>query len=237
MKKIIGIAGTVKEAENSKVPGIEQAYVNDDYIRAAENAGGVPLILPVVNDEENIKLQVKTCDAIILSGGQDINPLFYGEEPHKNLGFTNLRVDEYQIKLVKFALEQRKRILGICRGNQVLNVACGGTLYQDLSEVNENTLKHFQESSRYYYSHRIKVEAGTILSKLLGGEALVNSFHHQCIKELGKGLKAAAFASDGIIEAAEMIDRDFVMGVQWHPEMMSANSETMMILFKELINF
>lgn len=237
MKKIIGIAGTVKEAENSKVPGIEQVYVNDDYIRAVENAGGVPLILPVVNDEENIKLQVKTCDAIILSGGQDINPLFYGEEPHKNLGLTNFRVDEYQIKLVKFALEERKRILGICRGNQVLNIACGGTLYQDLSEVNENTLKHFQESSRYYYSHRIKVEGGTVLSKLLGCEALVNSFHHQCIKKLGEGLKAAAFASDGIIEAAEMTGRDYVIGVQWHPEMMSANSEAMMILFKELMNF
>jgi len=237
MKKIIGIAGTVKEAENSKVLGIEQAYVNDDYIRAAENAGGVPLILPVVNDEENIKLQVKTCDAIILSGGQDINPLFYGEEPHKNLGLTNLRVDEYQIKLIKFALEQRKRILGICRGIQILNVACGGTLYQDLSEIKEDTLKHFQESSRYYYSHKIKVEAGTALSKLLGDETLVNSFHHQCIKELGKGLKAAAFASDGVIEAAEMPDRNFVIGVQWHPEMMSVNSETMMILFRELMNF
>lgn len=234
-KPIIGVVGNILTMENGKIIGLERACVNDDYIRAAEKAGGVPFILPVIKDDEAIFAQVKACDGIIVSGGQDVHPLFYNEEPRHKLGYVYSRVDEYQIKVVKTALKEEKPILGICRGHQILNVVCGGTLYQDLSEMPGDILKHYQEGKRYECSHKIEIKSGSILGDLFGDEVLVNSYHHQCIKDLGEGLEVVANALDGSIEAVEMIGKDFVMGVQWHPEMMVSGSDTMLKIFEELI--
>lgn len=217
------------------MPGLERAYVNDDYIKAVEKAGGTPLILPVIDNIQNIKKQIELCEAIVISGGQDIHPIFYNEEPNQKLGLVYSRVDEYQLNLAKIALEYNKPILGICRGHQLLNIACGGTLYQDLSEIKGDILKHFQQGKRYDYSHKISINKNSILGNLLGEERLVNSFHHQCIKELGKGLKISAVATDGVIEAIEMEEKKFVMGVQWHPEMMVTESDEMLIIFDKLM--
>lgn len=231
-KPIIGIASTyLIERE-----GIVREYVNKDYIQAVEKAGGIPISLPVVNDEEDIKSQIRLCDGIILAGGPDINPLLYNDEPHTKLSYVFTEVDEYQIKLAEISLDKDLPILGICRGHQLLNVVCGGTLYQDLSEISSGTLKHVQDAARYEYSHKIKTKPKSIIGSLLGNEALVNSFHHQCIKEPGKGLEVTATASDGVIEGVEMKNKKFAVGVQWHPEGMVERDEHMLGIFKELIN-
>jgi putative glutamine amidotransferase len=235
-KPRIGIAGNIFTMESGPIAGIERAYVNDDYIQAVERAGGVPILLPVVNHEACILAQIESCSGFVFPGGNDIHPKYYASEAHLNLGDINSRVDEYQLKLIRSALESQKPILGICRGAQLLNVACGGTLLQDLSEAPNSCLKHFQNSRRYEVMHRVKTASGSILENLLGSEFWVNSTHHQVIREVGAGLTVIATASDGVIEAVLMNDRDFVLGVQWHPEMMVSKSDPMMVLFERLVN-
>jgi putative glutamine amidotransferase len=234
-KPRIGIAGNIFAVESGPVPGIERAFVNDDYIQAVERAGGVPILLPVVNHEECILAQIESCSGLIFPGGQDIHPKYYGSEARISLGDVNSRVDEYQLKLIRSALESRKPILAICRGQQLLNVACGGTLLQDLSEAPNKCLAHFQNNGQNELLHPVKAVSGSMLENLLGREFWVNSSHHQAIQDIGTGLTVIATASDGVIEAVLMGDRDFVLGVQWHPERMAAKSDLMMVLFEQLV--
>jgi putative glutamine amidotransferase len=235
-KPRIGIAGNIFTMESGPFTGIERAFVNDSYIQAVERAGGVPILLPVVNHEECMLAQIESCSGLLFPGGQDIHPKYYASEAHLCLGDVNSRVDEYQLKLIRSALESGKPILGICRGAQLLNVACGGTLLQDLSEAPNGCLKHFQNGRQYEVMHQVKTITGSLLENLLGGEFWVNSSHHQAIREVGSGLTVIAMASDGVIEALQMNDRDFVLGVQWHPEMMITTSNQMMVLFERLVN-
>jgi putative glutamine amidotransferase len=221
--------------ESGPIPGMERAYVNDDYIQAVERAGGMPILLPVVSNEECIVAQTESCSGLLFPGGQDIHPKYYASEAHACLGDVNLRVDEYQLKLISRALEAAKPILAICRGHQLLNVACGGTLLQDLSEAPTRCLEHFQNGSQSEVVHPVKTASGSILEKLLGSEFLVNSYHHQAIRDVGDRLTIIATASDGVIEALQMNDRDFVLSVQWHPERMVARSDQMMVLFEQLV--
>jgi putative glutamine amidotransferase len=234
-KPRIGIVGSLFTMESGPVPGIERAYVNDDYIQAVERAGGVPILLPVINHEECILAQIEGCSGLLFTGGYDIHPKYYGSEAHLYLGDVNSRVDEYQLKLIRSAWESGKPILGICRGHQLLNVACGGTLLQDLSEAPNRCLKHFQNGRQYEVMHQVKTAPGSILENLLGSEFWVNSNHHQAIRDVGARLTVIATASDGVIEAVVMADRDFVLGVQWHPEMMVTRSDQMMVLFEQLV--
>jgi putative glutamine amidotransferase len=231
----IGIVGSIFAMESGAIPGIERAYVNDDYVQAVERAGGVPILLPVVNYEESILAQMHSCSGLIFAGGYDIHPKYYAREAYPGLGDVYSRVDEYQLLLIRSALASGKPILGICRGHQLLNVACGGTLLQDLSEAPNRCLKHFQSGRRYEVTHKVKTVSGSILEHMLGSEFWVNSYHHQAIRDLGSGLTAIATASDGVIEGILMSDRDFVLGVQWHPEMMVTQSNQMMVLFEQLV--
>jgi putative glutamine amidotransferase len=231
----IGLAGNIFTMESSPFVGIERAFVNDNYIQAVERSGGVPILLPVVSQEECILAQIESCSGLLFPGGHDIHPKYYASEAHPYLGDVNSRVDEYQLKLIRSALELRKPILGICRGAQLLNVACGGTLLQDLSEAPNRRLKHFQNGRQYEVMHQVKTAAGSILENLLGSEFWVNSSHHQAIWDAGSGLAVIATASDDVIEALQMNDRDFVLGVQWHPEMMITTSDQMMVLFEWLV--
>jgi putative glutamine amidotransferase len=234
-KPRIGVAGNIFTAESDPVPGIERACVNDDYIQAVERAGGVPLMLPVVNHEECILAQSEACSGLLFAGGQDIHPKYYGSEARPCLGEVNSRVDAYQLKLIRSALESRKPVLGICRGLQLLNVARGGTLLQDLTEAPNQCLKHFENNRQYEVMHPVKTASGSILETVLGSEFWVNSSHHQAIRNVGAGLTVIATASDGVIEAVLMSDRDFVLGVQWHPERMVTKSDQMMVLFERLV--
>ena len=234
-KPRIGMVGSIFVMDSVPIPGIERAYVNDDYIQAVERAGGMPIVLPVVNHEECILAQVEICSGLIFTGGYDIHPKYYASEAHLCLGEVYSRVDEYQLKLIRSALVLGKPILGICRGHQLLNVACGGTLIQDLSEAPNECLKHFQNGRQYEVVHQVKTASGSILENWLGSEFWVNSYHHQAIRDVGAGLTVIATASDGVIEALLMSDRDFVLSVQWHPEMMVVKSDQMMVLFEQLV--
>lgn len=236
MKPIIGIVGNLLTMEGGLIPNLERAYVNYDYVQAVERLGATAIILPVVEDEESIKNQINLCDGIIISGGHDIHPKFYKQELHKNIGYVYSRVDEYQLSLTKIAIESNKPILGICRGHQLINVVLGGTLYQDLSEYSEKTLKHTQEAKRYEVSHKIHIEKDSRLYKLYNEETWVNSYHHQSIEKLGKNLKVTAKASDGVVESIEHTDKKYVVGVQWHPEMMLSENDDMSLLVRDFIS-
>ncbi|MBV7275180.1 gamma-glutamyl-gamma-aminobutyrate hydrolase family protein [Clostridiaceae bacterium UIB06] len=233
-KPLIGIIGNLLIDQGGMFPGYERAYVNNDYVQSVAMAGGIPFILPLITDYETIKKQIETVDALIISGGYDVNPLIYGEEPIEQQGFLCPERDEYDIKVIKIALELKKPILGVCRGLQILNAALGGTLHQDTSMIEESYIKHHQSSRPDVSSHTVNVVKGTKLYDILGEKVFTNSFHHQAIKELASGFKISAKAKDGVIEAIEK-EEGFIIGVQWHPEMMASKDSKMLDLFKELI--
>lgn len=233
-RPLVGIIGNLLIDQGGMFPGYERAYVNNDYVQAVTMAGGIPFILPLISDYESIKRQIESMDALIISGGYDVNPLIYGEEPIQQQGFLCPERDEYDIKVIKIALELNKPILGICRGLQILNAALGGTLYQDTSVIEEGCIKHQQSSRPDVASHTVNVIKGTRLYDMLGERVFTNSFHHQAIKKLAPGFKISARAKDGVIEAIEKED-GFVIGIQWHPEMMAKKDSKMLNLFKELI--
>lgn len=218
------------------MPNLERIYVNDDYIQSVEKAGGNPIVLPVMNDIDNIESQIKMCDGIVFTGGCDIHPKFFNGESNVKSGFSYSRIDEYQIRVMKKALELNKPSLCICRGHQLLNVVCGGTLYQDISEIGDNALKHEQESPRFEATHKIKTADNTVVREIFGEQVWVNSFHHQCINKLGKDLKVAAVASDGIIESVQHEGKNFFVGIQWHPEIMISFDSFMLPLFERLVS-
>ncbi len=195
------------------------ARLGQDYIQAVEKAGGIPV--PIVTADE--KLFTRLLDmvkALVLSGGGDLDPCFFGEEPCAGLGAISPRRDRQEIRLASLALERDLPVLGICRGAQVLNVAAGGTLYQDLASGRGPGLEHVQKAPRPHPFHSIKVEDRTLLKKALGGLASlkVNSFHHQAVKTPARGVKISALSPDGVIEGLEFPDHSFALGVQWHPE-------------------
>ncbi len=234
-KPIIGISGSLIIDEGGMFPGYERAYVNNDYVQSVVRAGGIPYVIPLVYDDEVIKAQIEHIDGLIMSGGHDVNPMLYEEEPCKELGEILPKRDKFDMLLIKNALELKKPILGICRGEQILNVANGGSLYQDLKFIEGSYIKHNQGRLPYYPTHTITIKQDSKLYSILGEEVLVNSFHHLAVKTVAPGFKAVAHSKDGVIEAIEKNGDLFVVGVQWHPEMLSASYETMQKLFTKLI--
>lgn len=234
-KPVIGILSNLLIMEGGMFPGIERAYVNNDYVEAVALGGGVPLLIPVNEDEYIIKEQIDLVDGVVISGGYDINPLIYGEQPSQKMGFTYPKVDEFYLKAVKYAIDKDKPVLGICKGVHILNVLYGGTLYQDISLMNGCFIKHVQSSKREIPTHLVNVKKDSVLFQILGDKVLTNSYHHQCIKSIGQGLKVAATSDDGVIEAIEKTGSSFVLGIQWHPEMMAKSCEAMLNIFKKLI--
>ncbi len=237
MKKV-GLTAYLTEDINSTFEKYDVIRIADNYIQSVVKIGAVPIILPVVVDEKIIKSQLKGIHILILSGGEDVSPHFYKEEFLKKCGNPCVTRDLYEMKLIKYALELRIPILGICRGAQILNVALGGSLYQDLSYIKSNRIKHDNVTNQSYLSHKIKISPNSFLGDIYGEEIWTNSFHHQSVKELGKGLKVIARSTDRIIEGFEgLINNTLVLGVQWHPEMLAAkNDEQMLKLFNTFIN-
>ncbi|MFT8316185.1 MAG: gamma-glutamyl-gamma-aminobutyrate hydrolase family protein [Clostridium sp.] len=234
-KPIVGISGSFIVDQGGMFPGYRRAYVNDDYVRAVAMAGGIPYIIPIVNDEDLAKEQMSNVDALILSGGYDVNPLIYGEEPKQKLGAILPERDEFDIWLLKEACKMNKPVLGICRGIQLMNAAFGGTINQDLSYDENCYIKHFQETSPSTAGHTVEIVEGSRLNFILSSKVTTNSFHHQSLNRVAEGFKIAARTKDGTIEAIEKEGENFVMGIQWHPEMMSSSSPEMLNIFKELI--
>lgn len=233
-KPIIGVSGSWIIDQGGMFPGYKRSYVNNDYIEAVIDAGGIPYIIPMNNNEEVIAAQLEMVDGLLMSGGHDANPLLWGEEPHAKLGGISAERDDFDMKLVKLAMEVKKPVLGICRGEQILNVANGGTLYQDLSLCEGSYIKHSQGHTPDLVTHSIEIKEGSLLESILGSKALVNSFHHLSVKDVAPGFKAVAFSKDGVIEAIEKED-GFALGLQWHPEMLVKKHENMLAIFKRFV--
>jgi len=211
--------------------------LNKTYVNAIIKAGGIPIILPSIQPEA-VNDILKIVDGILLSGGVDVDPYIYGEKPIPNMGRIDPDRDKFEIALTREALKREVPILAICRGIQVLNVAAGGTLYQDIQSQVPGAIKHRWYTSSgldvppSYPTHTVKVKVGSKLYKIFGKEQLrVNSFHHQAVKDVAERFKATAWAEDGIIEAIEYTGECFIMGVQWHPEWMIESE--MIKLFQE----
>ncbi len=213
-------------------------YVTDAYIQAIKSAGGLPLILPMVKSKTAIREYVELCDGFLFCGGGDITPLLFGQEPTNGIGKTDITLDLFQIRLMKQVLETEKPVLAICRGMQVLNVACGGTIHQDLNEVDFDTINHMQSSlSRKDISHKVSFTSKSHIHHMLGPFAYTNSFHHQAIDRIGKDLVVTGSTGDDIVEAIEMPSHSFVLGVQWHPESMIDSAPNMKQLFFALVRY
>lgn len=194
-----------------------------DYARSIEKAGGIPL--PVaVTDEKSLPGIIKIVRGLLFTGGDDVDPSYFGEEPLPGHGEISPVRDRVEIALAKMALDHKIPVLGICRGAQVLNIAAGGSIYQDLRYdpryKEGKLLEHMQKAPRDHPFHRISVFEETTLYKILGGRKIikVNSFHHQAIKKLGCGFRVSAVSLDGVIEGIESAEHPFALGVQWHPE-------------------
>jgi putative glutamine amidotransferase len=221
-RPLIGIAMQTLEAQPPRLPVCW--VMGQRYVKVLTAAGGVPWLLPLLPDEPDVlRSAYERLDGVLVAGGVDIDPGQYGEERHARCDRSDPARDWTEMRLIRWALEDGKPVLGVCRGVQALNVACGGSLYQDVADQYAPAFKHDYfpngEYTRDYLAHPVEVRPGSRLGRLLGEERLlVNSMHHQGLKALGKDLTAVAFAPDGLVEGVERPGDAFVVGVQWHPE-------------------
>lgn len=207
-------------------------FVTTTYIQAVSEAGGVPLVIPYPGKNTCSKKYFQICDGFLFCGGGDVTPLLFGENLMTETGSTDWKTDIFHIRFMQQVLSHKLPVLGICRGMQILNLALGGSIYQDISMRQDKTLNHMQLSlERSDICHQLAVSKSSMLYKICGGNIDVNSFHHQCVKTLGETLRTTAIAPDGVIEAVESSVFPFALGVQWHPECMYSCSNSMKNLF------
>jgi putative glutamine amidotransferase len=206
------------------------------YVDCLVRAGAAPVFLPSVEDDGYISAALAALDGVLLTGGDDADPALYGEKPHPKLGSVDELKGCFEVPLVRGALATGLPIFGICGGIQILNVACGGTLHQDIAACTGSTLQHKADQAQPRPSHGIEITAGTRLHAILGAERLVvNSTHHQALNKLGDGLAVTARAPDGIVEAVERPGDPFVFGVQFHPERLAAHEPVFQRLFDAFV--
>lgn len=228
---IFGLSGDILFKSRGPYDDSDFAGVYCDYIDAISLAGGIPIILPIIEDEASIRQQLQGVHVLVLTGGCDVNPKVYGEEPSPKLEAIVNERDTYDLRLIRIAVEMRIPILGICRGMQILNVAFGGSLYQDIAEV--VSIAHRQTMKRNEPCHKVNVVSPSLLHQIVGATSLLtNSFHHQAIKKLAPGFIVTATSSDGIIEALEKPGDTPILALQWHPEMMAAKDPQMLKIFQ-----
>jgi putative glutamine amidotransferase len=226
LPSIIGITATLKEDMDAVAERPLGKFVRADldYVEGVAGAGGAPVVLPPAGDERAAEAVIQSLDGLLLSGGSDLDPGYYGEEPVPELGVTLPERDAFEMALVGMALRRGMPVFGICRGMQVLNVALGGTLYQDLpSQWERGLLKHRQDTPKWQPTHEVRVRDESYIAEVMGRELVkVNSYHHQGIRELAAGLVVTGRSSDGVIEAVEAgdISERWLLGVQWHAEAM-----------------
>lgn len=234
-KPIIGITSAYEEEKDLK--HYHRTTVCIDYAESIVKAGGIPIVIPVLNDREVIKSQLKLVDGLLMSGGLDINPRYYNQDFLEGMKLISPERDSNEWMILEEYLSTDKPILGICRGMQMINVFKGGTLHQDIKNISEKILKHTQDYLPELEVHKVNIKKNSILSDLFGEEIITNSFHHQALDRIGNGLKIVATTNDGIIEAIESKEDRFLLGVQWHPEMMTARgNKNMLKIFKRFIN-
>jgi len=227
MRPIVGISCSVDE---------ESLKLNMNYYQAVEEAGGLPVLVPILKERESLHRLIDLLDGMIFSGGVDIDPHHYNEEPHPSLGQITPERDELEITLCRILYEMRKPIFGICRGIQLINVALGGTLYQDIKTQLPKVLKHYQEAPAHSPTHEVLIEKDSLLFSIVKRESLrVNSFHHQAVKDVAAALRIVARAQDGVVEAVESNNDRFVLAVQWHPERMFKRYREHFELFRRFV--
>lgn len=238
--KVIGLtAGTGRHSGNDikAFTHIPYNYVNHGYVNSVLRAGAVPLILPVLTGEEKAEELLKRLDGIIFTGGADVMPQLYTDKPSHLNGDIEPDRDKSEILYMRLALERNMPLLGICRGFHLLNVALGGTLYQDIKSEQNNYFCHVQKMPVSEPSHKIKIEKDSLGFILFKREELdVNSFHHQAVKGLGRGLEITGQSADGCTEIIESKRHRMVLGVQYHPEEMSRQFKEHQLLFDNFIN-
>jgi putative glutamine amidotransferase len=220
-----------KEGEKSRT------QVNNAYVQAVHRAGGLPLLIPIGIAKGDYNELLECVDGFVFSGGGDVNPRAYDKPMHPSIGGIDLDRDSLEIGLVHDILKARKPFLGICRGFQLTNIALGGTLHTHLADQYPQALHHacYPGLPRSLETHPVNVEPETKLNHILDAKQVwVNSLHHQGIERLAEGLRASAYAPDGLIEAWEIEEHPFALGVQWHPEAMP-DSESSKKIFRELV--
>ena len=226
------------------VIGITTGFSNQMYtlrytcVESVRQAGGIPFILPFVTTVEEAKEFLERVDGLLLSGGADVDPAHYGEEPERALGSVDPDRDLAELLYIEAAKQSGMPMLGICRGSQILNVAFGGSLYQDIGSAVRGSIKHGQSQPGKFPSHSITIDKSSRLYQLIGQEQVkVNSFHHQAVKDIAPGFKVTATAPDGVVEGYEGFPQYNVLAIQFHPEYFVADNKDPLWLkiFEDLI--
>lgn len=219
--------------------GQDMSMSTIDYSACVEKAGGIPVTIPLLDNEDYINDLVDKLDGFLFCGGPDIHPYYYGQSLKKGQGLVVLERDKFELKLLERVLKKNKPVFGICRGLQLINIFFGGTIYQDIDQTKLTDIEHISNMiPKYCYSHKVSIYKKSKLFEAFDRDDIdVNSYHHQAVDKLGKGLKETAWAEDGIIEGIENDDYYFVVGVQWHPEMMGEVHGEQLNLFKMFIKY
>ncbi len=225
---IVGILAGLKSHDPDLNRINKAVSVHYAYILSVLNAGGLPVVLPPADSDEAIAETVGAVDGLLVSGGNDLQPQRYGEEPGWGMGPFSPERDHLDFAAIRAAYGAGKPIFGICRGIQSINVFFGGTLYQDLRREKSCTVKHYQDSESSRASHTVEISRDSMLYPLLGGRIMTNSFHHQAVRRAAPDFLVGARAADGVVEAMEATRGPFVLGVQWHPELMAAAGDDAM---------
>ncbi|WP_143321972.1 gamma-glutamyl-gamma-aminobutyrate hydrolase family protein [Clostridium sp. HBUAS56010] len=209
------------------------------YLRALKAAGAIPVVMPLEASKEDLEQLAKELDGFLFAGGPDVHPFLFGEETQAHCGNVSYERDEMELSLLPLILDLKKPILGICRGIQILNIALGGTIWQDIpSQIRQDfPIAHTQPFRYQIPSHTVTLTAGSLLSKIAGKQTLeVNSMHHQAVKDLAPDLVATAYSPDHLTEALEMPGYPFFLGVQWHPEYLWEKDEAAYGIFQNFVN-
>jgi putative glutamine amidotransferase len=226
-RPVIGVPTQTLQAIDGIPEGLPRSWVmNHRYLTALASVGAIPWMVPLLDDDDDtLRCLYERLDGLFLAGGVDMDPASYGHERHELCGRTDPPRDRVELQLTRWAMQEGKPVLGVCRGVQVINVVAGGTLHQDCAACFGGAIKHdyfpTQGYARDLLSHEVTLEPGSRLAHAFGAERIkVNSMHHQAVDGLGAGLAVAGRAPDGLIEALESATDAFVVGVQWHPEML-----------------
>ncbi|MBE6895998.1 MAG: gamma-glutamyl-gamma-aminobutyrate hydrolase family protein [Ruminococcaceae bacterium] len=229
MKPIIGILAEIDDEKTVKI--------QDTYVKTVECLGGIPIVIPYTDNESTLTKFTDICDGFIFTGGADVDPKHYGEEKKETCGVIQQYRDDLELRIFNVIIKKQKPIIAICRGIQIVNVALGGTLYQDIPTEKPSDIFHQQKEPKFAMSHDVEILKGTPLHSLIGAERMqANSFHHQAIKTLGKDLEIMATADDGIIEAVYLKSDRYLRAYQWHPERIWAEDELNRRIFEDFIS-
>ncbi len=235
-KPIIGILCDINKEEGKEDRPLY--FVKSNYVSAVKEAGGIPLIIAPSKDENDLTKTLNLIDGLLMPGGDDIDPKYFKEELHPSVVLIDPQIIQFQMGFLNKALNKGIPIFGICAGLQIINIVCGGNIYQDIPSEYSNPIKHKKnEKEKEDPFHNVKIEKKTKLYNILQkGEITVNSTHHQALKDVAVGFKVTARSEDGLIEAIESRKHRFVIGVQWHPEDLYKEDNLFLKLFERLVS-